>query len=181
MEYSKFDQLIYWVKEANLPEEEQLKKAKELFPLFDTTQKNTYNDRYLTPYDIECFAYNRSLGLPVIEVANSIRKSATLFNRLFQGEGLSLETLVNLCEAEVFAEAELKASHMKDLEKTKGHGANVTFLEKAFAKQYGDRKQIDINTGFGAKDDEDNSWKVEIVHVKTQPKMRTEDKEALES
>lgn len=162
MEFSKFDQLIHYVNESDLSPDEVLAQVIELFPLFDPNS-DCYNDKHLSDYNIDLYYYNRSLGLPVVEVANSINLTATLLSKLFLGERVSLTKLVNLAQAEVFALAGQKATHLSMLEKTEGINGNVTFLEKAFSAQYGDRKQIDINSGFGAK--EDNQWNVTIHHV----------------
>lgn len=162
MEFSKFDQLIHIVEESDLDAKTVLDKVIELFPGFDPNS-DCYNDKHLSDYNLDLYYYNRSLGLPVVEVANSINLSATLLSKLFNGERVSLNKLVSLAQAETFALSGMKATHLAELEKTDGLNANVTFLEKAFSAQYGDRKQIDINSGFGAKDDK--TWNVTVHHV----------------
>lgn len=147
MDFSKFDQLIHIVTEADLPIKEQVKQTKLLFPDFG---KHENFDEYLPASKLDMYRYHRGLGLPVAEVANSIGITATMLQKVFRGEGVSLETLLTLAKAETFGLAESKAKHMTILEK----GPSTTFLEKAFAKQYSERQAIDVKHGFadGAED-----------------------------
>lgn len=150
MAQSKFDQLIYLTQECDLDPAVILAKVQELFPSFDPNDDN-YNDRHLTDMKVDLYYYHRALGLPVVEVAQSIELSVTLMSKIFEGERVSLTKLVNIAQAETFALSSMKATHISMLEKTEGHTANIMFLEKAFSDVYGDRKQIDINSGFSDK------------------------------
>jgi len=161
-EFSKFDQLIYIVTESDLDDETINSKVVELFPAFDPS--DTFNDKYLTPYTIEMIAYRLSLGLPLIEVAYSLDLSATLIKQIYVGERVSLKALVNFAKAITFARSKLKAEHLSNIEKTDGINASVTFLEKAFSNKYGDRKIIDIQTGFDTEDAA-QGWHIEVHKV----------------
>jgi len=116
------------------------------------------------------------LGLPLPEVANSIDMSATLLSKLFQGHRISLDKLVKLAMAETFAMARAKAEHLGNLERAQGLQGTLAFLEKAYSKQYGDRKQIDINSGFFEEDSVD-TWKVEIHHVDNKIKEKYDEEQ----
>jgi len=174
MDFSKFDQLIYTTKQSDLTQKQIITVAKELFPNFDPETDN-FNDQFLTDFNLEKYAYHRSLGLSLVEVAHSIGWSATLLSKIYFGERLSLDRLIDFAEAETYSVAERKSEHLGLLEKEIGDKASVIFLEKAFSKEYGDRKQIDINAGFIEPEDE-NTWNIVITHVDNMPKT-SKDKE----
>jgi hypothetical protein len=171
MDFSKFDQLIYYTEESDLSKTDIVAKVQELFPKFDP-DSDCYFDKHLTEYTLDKYYYNRSLGLPIAEVAQSISMSVTLLSMIFQGERVSLKCLLMLAKAETFALAEMKATHLSFIEKADGMGATVTFLEKAFSAQYGDRKKIDISTGFEEK--ESNAWSVTVHHVDNKIKEKSD-------
>lgn len=179
MEFSKFDELIYLVEESDKPIDEVIHRIKQLFPLFNP-KSDAYNDKFLSDFSIDKYAYNRSLGLPIVEVANSIQITATLLYRIFQGERVSLDKLVELAKAENFAIAERKAAHLALLEKSDGKTSTITFLEKAFSKQYGDRKHIDINTGFEQAEDK-NKWTIEVTRVGNTNKVSDDEEKFIDA
>lgn len=171
MEFSKFDKLIHIVKESGLPESDMIVQTVALFPLFGTSDR--YNDKFLTPFALEQIAYALALGLPLVEAAASTGLSATLAKQIYEGERVSLKALVDFGHCVVFARSEMKTKHLTVLERATGPGSSVTFLEKAYANKYGDRQFIDIQTGFGEKDEADK-WTVEITHVDNRIKDKDE-------
>ncbi len=150
---------------AGVPMKSHLvEKAAELFDGFDAAQSNCVNDSRLSSYKLEQFSYNLSLGLSVVEAAYGAEMSATFIKQVYNGVGLSLSKLVDFAKAMTFARATMKAVKLGDIEKTDGVQAAVVFLEKAYSSKYGDRKIIDIQTGF-ADDDSDLGWSIEVHHV----------------
>lgn len=177
MSFSKFDQLIYWVEESGESEAVVLKEVVALFPEFDV-HSDKFNDQYITPYIMEKYVKARALGIPLIEVANSMHMSATLLYQIYHGERVSLERLVGFAKAETFSEAEKKVDHLAAIETAALAKSSITFLERVHSKDYAERKQIDINQGFGTEKD-GNTWTVNVVKVDN--KSKTRDSEELGS
>ena len=179
MDCSKFDKLIYLTTESGFPVEQVMSEIVELFPLFDPGELDTHNDQFLTDYRVDLYQYNRSLGLPVVEVAQSLQMSVTLLQEIFKGSRVSLEKLVLLARAENYAMSSKKAEHLGAIEKANGRGSSVTFLEKAYGKTYGDRHLIDVSSGFD--ETSDNSWNVVVHHVENKVgKVSTETEEEVD-
>ena len=168
IKFSKFDELIYIVEESGLSKDEITVEVKELFPLYDENS-DQHNDAALSSFVLEQYAYNRSLGLPLSEVAHATKISATLLQKLHYGERLSLPKLVLLAKAEIFAKADMMAKHLTAMENDKGPNASAKFLEKAFAQEYGPKSELMVNSGFD-KGEETPKWEIEIHHVETQTK-----------
>jgi len=159
---NKFDKLLYKAVESDTPKEEVVEWVCANFPMFDP-DSDCYNDQYLSDYYLDKYAHSRSLGLPVVEVANSIELSAELFSKIYFGYRVSLDALIRLAKAEIFAIAQMKARCLDNLQSQGGLQATLAFLEKAFSDRYGDRKQIDINTGFA--EHKEDKWELTIHHV----------------
>lgn len=160
-DFGKFDKLVYIATEADLTLEEVHTEVTNLFPAFKPDQ-DYFNDKFLREIDIDRYVLQRSLGLSIVEVVTAIGYSATLFSKIFQGEQVSLERLVALAKGEIIARSRNKAYHLDIINKKKdGVASSVTFLEKAYSKQYGDRLALDIEAGFAEA--EDLTWNV-VVH-----------------
>lgn len=175
---NRFDELIHYTQESGLPEEQVLGLVKDLFPGFDPDLTEFHNDRFLTAANLAKYEYYRSIGLSVIECGQCINLSATLMAKLFKGEGLSLERLIDLAEAELFSVAKIKAKHLKNLDNSKERNASVTFLEKVFADQFSSRSKLAIANGLGQVDEDKDElkWTVEVHHVETSDKRSTDEK-----
>lgn len=169
MEKSKFDQLIYITCEAEVSEEDIVDITTKLFPKFNPNLTTYHNDQFLTPYNLDMYSYYRSLCLPIGEAAAAVGLSATLMEEIFEGDKVSLSVLIDLAKAEVFAKAQLKVSHLRNLEQNKGKDTKLqlAFLEKVF--DYGDKSKLQLMSGVD-EEGKDKKWVVEIVNVETQPK-----------
>ena len=96
-EFSKFDKLIYWAEETDLDIDTVTLNVIKEFSLYNPDEDN-FNDKFLSDYTLENYAYNRSLGLPIVEVANSIGMSATLLSNIYKGHRLSLKKLIDFAK-----------------------------------------------------------------------------------
>lgn len=174
---SRFDELIHYTKESGLPNDQVIDLVKGLFPDFDADLTEFHNDKFLSTANIAKYEHYRSLGLTVVESAQCLNLSATLMAKLFNGEGLSLDKLIDLAEAELFAVSKMKAKHIKNLDESKERNASVTFLEKVFADQFSSRSKVAIANGLGdPADKEEKKWSIEVHHVKTSDKRSTDEK-----
>lgn len=169
----KYDLLIHTVRETELPRKKQLEVANGLFPIFTD---EGFCDHLLTDYVVEAYAYSRSLGLSVEDAANSVRVTATLINKLLQGEGLTLMKFVDLVEAETYAIAEMRVKHLKKIDKTSdnadGMKAAVAFLEKIYPEDYGPKALVTHDVVDSIK----QKWEVEVKHVDIKTKQESKDK-----
>jgi len=172
--FSTFDTLVYLSKETDASEEEILLFAEENFSLFDR-DSDCYNNKYVTPYYMEKYAYHRGLGLSLEDVANSIGWSATLLSMLFKGARLSIGKLIMFAQAEIFALAKMKAEHLSILEKADGSLSSVTFLEKVFTGAYGAKQQLVVNSAFEQGEQEEDNWKLEVHHINTKVQSKEDD------
>jgi len=135
---NRYDQLIFFAEESGIKKAELLKEVKKLFPSFK--EKNYIYDKKITECIIDLYAYNRSVGLSFEETAHALEMSVTLLAKVFDGEGIKLNTLIALAKAELFAKSKLKSKYVKEFEGiagTKGKGYSpLTVLEKLFPESY---------------------------------------------
>lgn len=168
--FSKFDTLLYL---ANHRRDELIPTTiKSLFPEYTSED---YNDHLFTEFVADQYAYYRSMGMPVVEAAHAIHIPGPLMADFFNGRGLSLECLLYLAKAETYAEAYRKGKHLRTIEQAEGAGSSMRFLEKVYNKEYGERKQIDISTGFS--ETRDDTWNIEIHHVGNKEKQKSLDEQ----
>jgi len=163
--FSTFDHLIFLALETDSDREEVVVFAEENFSLFER-ESDCFNDKYITPYNLEKYVYSRGLGLSLEDVANSIGWSATLLSFLFKGHRLSLDKLIEFAQAEVFAIAQMKREHLAVLEKAEGSLSSVTFLEKVYSGAYGAKQQVVVNSAFEQGETTEDKWKLEVHHIK---------------
>lgn len=170
----KYDLMVHIVNESDLSTKDQLTGVAKLFPKFDQLQSHCHNDKYLTDYVIELYAYSRSLGMSVADSANSARISATLMKLMLDGVGLSIESFTKLAEAELYAASEMKRKHLSKLDQCAdsddGMKASIAFLEKIYPKQYGPRATVTYDVDDSIK----QKWEIEVQHI------THKDKEAIE-
>ena len=139
----KYDEIIHLVCETKQKQSVITKRVKELFPLFSRNVKKYIFHEYASPSKIEMYAYYRSLGMSVADSSNAVGLSHCIMERMLNGEGIPLDVLVDLAQAEIFTKAECKAKHLKNLEDDEGKGAALQFLQTVYPQEY--RKDAIIN------------------------------------
>lgn len=137
-EYDKYDELVHIVCESPLVTGTERSAVTALFPRFD--EDNTYYDEVVTAMFLEQYGYYRGIGMSREDAANKCGYSGILMNKLLSGEGLSLDTFIALVKVELFAVAEFKEKHLKNIDAQTIAGkwkASVAILEKLLPHQFG--------------------------------------------
>lgn len=159
-----FDLIIYLTEESGLAAQEVNEQLCWLFPALSAKGPYPLNkhvdDSFLTSY-----AYNRSLGLSVRDTAYACDKSYTLLKKLLAGEGIEPLRFVALVKAEIQAYAKGKQTALMTLYDHAGRDVKsaVSFLEKAYSRDYGSKAIADDVKELLATASE--KWTVEVTHV----------------
>lgn len=160
--------VIHLVEESQLPLAKVLHGVTELFPDFKpdlTTVTPQIPTKFheLSDYQLEMYAYSRSVGLSIEEASHTASTSYTLLYRLLKGHDISLTNFVKLIKAELFAVAEMKRKHLSNLDDASDGNvkATIAFLEKVYPEKYSPKAIVDSHI----HNDQDDQWKVEITHV----------------
>lgn len=133
--------------------EVDVQRVVDLFPSFDPTLSEGPYDLAIDDIFIEDYAEIRAVGLSAREAAHAAGISSALIDKLLQGEGLSLDRFVELAKAELFAEAEFKKTHFKNLKDAAAieWRASIALLEKLFPEDYTPKLKVENhNTGMSA-------------------------------
>ena len=169
----KYDELIYLVKESNVPDPE--KYVVDLFPKFHPEDNS--NDELLSDYVWEIYAYSRSLGLSIEDSAHAAQLSSVVLKKMLEGVGLSLEKFVLLAEGELFRAADMKRRHLSKIDDAaddkKGLQASIAFLEKIYPKSYSPKAALTLDVEDSVK----RKWEVEVVNVDNVKKEQSPRKE----
>ena len=134
---NKFDKLVYLATEVKISKTKLLKEVKELFPSFNPKRKTQIFDKFLTCSVIEQYAYSRALGLNINEAARSVNLTGSLITKVLDGEGVSLDKLVDLVQQILFTRDALRKEHLKNIENNEDNkAASLVLLQTVFPEHY---------------------------------------------
>lgn len=129
-----YDKLLHIAKERHdLTEAQVFNKAKELFPNLSQNEEDHYYEKYINETVIDTYSYYRSCGNSIRTSAHSLELSETLLKEALVGKGLSFNMFVELVSAEMFATAEMKVKHFRNIEEATD---SLLFLRTAFPEEY---------------------------------------------
>ena len=108
--------MLYFLTVNDLAEDERFKIVKEYFPKLSV--KNHYLDKHLLSSKLEMYVYYKAaLGLSTMDAANAVELNSVMFDKAYEGEGVSIDKLLELVELELYTYAATKAEHYKNLER----------------------------------------------------------------
>ena len=117
--FDKYDMVYHIYKEnPNVSRIKKIAAIKKLFPdVCDDKSAHKY-DKYLTGAKIAMYAYYRALGNTAFDAAHLIDLSNVLMGSVLKGQYVSVETFVEVIEAELKSRADIKSQHVARFHET---------------------------------------------------------------
>jgi len=165
---ARYDLLVHVMQEAPLSREKALESVKSLFPSFKEDDQTYVFEEKLGEYVLEMYGYYRSLGMSIAEAAHAAGVTNSLMTKVMEGEGISLDKLIEIAKSELFISAETKGRHLKHLDTSAEKGATIAFLEKIYPEKYTKKGILETTL---STDSNSGKWEVEVTHVETKSKV----------